>query len=227
MGHSGPPHAELLVRLFKNRFSISFPDMPMNTQTELEQLTAKLAHRQYAQERMVYVNEAYRAYLKNPDSLVNFPNLTQEDIVTVQTYKPVNSWDSKNPFAPFELTNNGSEIRRLTKRIEQLSEKQAKVEQTDGEPTIIPFVGGTIIYNYQLDRVQLQYDEIPDELTRTLLKSRGFKWSSTNGVWQRQLTANGKAAAAYVARLATEKTDMPMTQQGERVLPVAYPTDNL
>ena len=34
--------------------------------------------------------------------------------------------------------------------------------------------------------------------TRALLKANGFRWSPSQGAWQRQLTENGKAAARRV-----------------------------
>ena len=46
-----------------------------------------------------------------------------------------------------------------------------------------------------LNRLQILFDEKPDEDTRKALKSNGFRWSPKNGAWQRQLTDNAIRAA--------------------------------
>lgn len=49
-------------------------------------------------------------------------------------------------------------------------------------------------------RVQLIFDGKPDDDTRALLKSYGFRWSPRNAAWQRQLTENGRRAARQLMR---------------------------
>ena len=44
------------------------------------------------------------------------------------------------------------------------------------------------------------FDGKPNEETRSLLKSHGFRWAPSVGAWQRQLTDNGKAAARQVMK---------------------------
>jgi hypothetical protein len=41
-------------------------------------------------------------------------------------------------------------------------------------------------------RLQLLFDGKPDEKTRSVLKSNGFKWAPSQNAWQRQLTENAK-----------------------------------
>lgn len=47
-----------------------------------------------------------------------------------------------------------------------------------------------VIFNYELDRLQLIYDGKPNYNTICDLKKNGFKWSPSNTAWQRQLTNN-------------------------------------
>lgn len=55
-----------------------------------------------------------------------------------------------------------------------------------------------IIENADIMRLQLRFDCKPDADTRTVLKQNGFRWSPSNGVWQRQLTDNAKFALERV-----------------------------
>ena len=54
-------------------------------------------------------------------------------------------------------------------------------------------------------RVQLRFPGKPDEQTRSLLKSHGFRWSPTQGAWQRQLNGNGTYAARQVMNTLANK----------------------
>lgn len=52
------------------------------------------------------------------------------------------------------------------------------------------FEGGTIILNYDMDRVQIKHDSKPPYEVIQQLKKAAFKWSPSQGCWQRQLTTN-------------------------------------
>lgn len=47
-----------------------------------------------------------------------------------------------------------------------------------------------VIQNTELNRLQLEFKDKPNDETRKTLKSNGFKWSPKNQTWQRQLTKN-------------------------------------
>jgi hypothetical protein len=49
-------------------------------------------------------------------------------------------------------------------------------------------------------RLQLFFDGKPDENTRSILKSNGFKWAPSQGAWQRQLNSNAKYALEKVEK---------------------------
>ena len=63
------------------------------------------------------------------------------------------------------------------------------------------FDGGEIVRNLEADRLQILFDEKPDEETRSALKSNGFRWSPRYSAWQRQLTPNAEQAARCVLGL--------------------------
>ena len=55
--------------------------------------------------------------------------------------------------------------------------------------------GGKVEANREDNRLQIYFEEKPDEKTRETLKENGFRWSPKAGAWQRQLNDN----AIYVA----------------------------
>lgn len=57
-----------------------------------------------------------------------------------------------------------------------------------------------VIENADIMRLQLRFDGKPDADTRTVLKQNGFRWSPSNGVWQRQLTDNANFALERVIK---------------------------
>ena len=71
----------------------------------------------------------------------------------------------------WELTNIGATIRETKKRIERL-EKLENIEFQE-----INFENGKVIHNKEINRIQFLFDNIPDEDTRKILKSYGFRWS--------------------------------------------------
>ena len=93
-------------------------------------------------------------------------------------------------FPSFATTNNSAEIRRLKKRIEELTNKQAAA----------PVVQETELYTYSEEdnRCQFEFNGKPSEEIRNILKANSFKWSPSRGTWVRQLTGNGQWAARRV-----------------------------
>lgn len=100
-------------------------------------------------------------------------------------------------YPSYALTNNGATIRSVKKRIVQLDARESKPA-----PEGWTFDGGEVICNVDENRLQIRFDAIPDEQTRILLKSNGFRWSRHNGVWQRQLTPNAIRTARYMFNIA-------------------------
>ncbi|MBE7671551.1 hypothetical protein F7649_10550 [Tenacibaculum piscium] len=87
----------------------------------------------------------------------------------------------------FYLTNLTANIREVKKQI--VLEKGLKESSDEKGNTEIEFENGTIIINRDINKFQILFDGKPDADVRAFLKKSGhaFKWSPTNGVWQRQL----------------------------------------
>ena len=154
----------------------------------LEKLQSKLETLKVSQEKMKAVNAYYRKY----ETLKDCPYLSAKEIEIVEEnfkrYYPLHD----KPYPSYLLSNNNAEIRRLEKRIAELSR--------DKETGFVgwEFDGGEAIANEEECRLQLIFDEKPNEEQRTILKRSGFVWSPTNGAWQRQLNANAICSANYI-----------------------------
>ena len=96
------------------------------------------------------------------------------------------------PFPPYELQSRRGYIKRVADRLAELDKRAQQAEQP-ADNTAFP--GGEIVRNLEADRLQIIFDEKPDEEMRAKLKSNGFRWSPRYGAWQRQLTQNAESAA--------------------------------
>lgn len=81
------------------------------------------------------------------------------------------------------------------------SEKQGKVEPESSPEEVGSFAGGRVINNREAERVQILFDAKPDAAMREKLKRAGWRWSPSNGAWQRQNTANAVASAREILGL--------------------------
>ena len=102
------------------------------------------------------------------------------------------------PFPSYDLQRDTADIRSYAARLEEYDRLQAQRDtDTDTE-----FDGGRIVRNVEQNRLQILFDDKPDEETRAALKSNGFRWSPKNQAWQRQLTRNAEYAARRVLNLS-------------------------
>jgi hypothetical protein len=85
----------------------------------------------------------------------------------------------------YSLTNIGAEIRRLEARLQREKSLKEKAEKGNSELT---FDGGSVVNNFEMNRLQLFFDDKPGPDTRTALKKLGFKWAPSQGAWQRHLS---------------------------------------
>lgn len=171
----------------------------------LAKLKEKLESLQISQTRMKQIN----AYYKKNGTCRGFHGLSDEladKLVEDMRHHP---WD-KRPFAAYALANNNQNINTVKKRIAQLTE--AKELGYQGWE----FDGGKVVANADMNRLQIFFDEIPDEEVRKELKGRGFKWARSVGAWQRQLTDNAIYAASRVKAIQPSDGSDPIKIQPKR-----------
>lgn len=168
----------------------------------IEKLELKIERLTEAQETMKAVN----AYYRKNKTLDGCPDITEEQIEKLKTAMASGWHYEDKPFASYQLTNNGAEIRRLKERLAKLKEiKEAGTQEHSEEEVGIE--GLTVVENTEAMRIQLIFDDKPDEETRALLKSYGFRWSPRFTAWQRNLNDNGKWAANKVIQLLKKSAE--------------------
>lgn len=148
--------------------------------------------------------KAANAYYRKHKTLDGCPDLTPAMIQEITDdwergfYKGV-------PFPSYSLSNNNAEISRTKKRIAEL-EAVDKMDHVE-----ISFPGGVLLTNEDINRVQILFDDKPDEETRSKLKSYGFRWSPREGAWQTQRTPHALRRAKWLLNITEgqTKTDEP------------------
>ena len=169
----------------------------------VQKLEKKLESLEKSQETMKAVNAYYRKH----KTLDGCPHLPPEELEKLKA-DMASSWHLEDkPFATWALSNNSAEIRRVKDRIKSLSQ-QKEIGFVGWE-----FDGGKVEANTEANRLQIFFEDKPDEATREALKSNGFRWSPKVGVWQRQLTSNAYYAADYVKAIAPLTGEKPTELQ--------------
>ena len=169
----------------------------------VQKLEKKLESLEKAQETMKAVNAYYRKH----KTLDGCPHLPPEGLEKLKA-DMASSWHlGDKPFATWALSNNSAEIRRVKDRIKSLSQ-QKEIGFVGWE-----FDGGKVEANTEANRLQIFFEDKPDEATREALKSNGFRWSPKAGAWQRQLTSNAYYAADYVKAIAPLTGEKPTELQ--------------
>ena len=154
----------------------------------VEKLEAKLAGLEAMQEEMKTVNAYYRKH----KTLRGYASLTDEQADAITDPEAFSIKLYGKPYGDFELSSLRGKIKRTQARLDEL-DKRTEQAQQPAEST--KFSGGEIVRNLEADRLQILFDEKPDEETRAALKQNGFRWSPRYSAWQRQLTPNAEAAA--------------------------------
>lgn len=98
-------------------------------------------------------------------------------------------------FPSYKLTNNNAKIKTVESRIKMLEAIEARAE-FDMQ------VGKVRIWeNKEAGRLQMIFEGKPVEEIRKELKRHGFRWSGSQGAWQRHISPN----ALYWAKLIAAK----------------------
>ncbi|WP_234841632.1 hypothetical protein [Sinorhizobium meliloti] len=98
----------------------------------------------------------------------------------------------------FTTTNSRAELRRLQQRLAALARMKERGTQRQEVETSAGAV--EIKENADIARIQLIFPGKPDDPTRRVLKANGFRWSPSQGAWQRHLNESGRYAAQRVLK---------------------------
>lgn len=153
----------------------------------VEKLNAKLEACQKHHDLMKSVNSYYQ---KN-GTAVGCPGLAESQAKAIDN-KIQNGRYWNLPFPSYALQGSSQEIRRLKQRIAELTHNR-EVGFVGWD-----FEGGKAVANRENNRLQLLFDEKPDEAQRTELKRNGFHWSPSEQAWQRLLNDSAIYSASRI-----------------------------
>ena len=150
--------------------------------------------------------KAANAHWRKHKTMKGFPEMSDESAARIdEEMKSAYTWVQKNgPFESFKLTNNNANIKRVRDRIAQLEKKAERAAEAgaagDGAFDGWEFDGGCIVRNYTENRLQILFNDKPDQELRTELKRYGFRWAPSQGAWQRLLSNNAEYDAKHVLK---------------------------
>lgn len=165
----------------------------------LQRITARIEDLALSMDRMKAANVIIRRMEKKaatePEILAEVIAKTGMEEAHAVRGVVLSSWQRHRGF---DTTNTRAELRRMQKRLSSLSamkdrgDRSAEVETEAGKVEVKE--------NAEAARIQLVFPDKPDEETRRILKGHGFRWSPSQGVWQRHLNEAGRYAAQTVLK---------------------------
>lgn len=109
---------------------------------------------------------------------------------------------NEDPRAKKPLIASNNSIWKLAEEAE--ANRERMVDKKNMPSREISFVGGVIIINTEIDRIQIKHDQKPDQSVINELK-RGYNWSPSQKVWQRKLTDNALYATSRITGVEYKK----------------------
>jgi hypothetical protein len=118
-----------------------------------------------------------------------------------------------------DIRRNKQRLEEMQKRQEKLEERKASESNNEGGSSAntgrVDFDGGYVYENPELDRIQIIYDGKPGRDVIDKLKHNGFRWSPSQGAWQRQLNRNGRSAVNRIFAETGINTKIDIDGAGE------------
>lgn len=171
----------------------------------ITKLQEKLAQCEAKQE---YMKAANRYYRKN-GTMLGYEEIKDEEAGQLDQNIRDDYSRENIPYPSYKLSYNNANIRRLRERIKSLSQNMKFVGWE--------FSDGKAVANTEIMRLQLIFDERPDEEKRCILKQNGFRWSPSEGAWQRQLNNTAIYAAGRIDFIRPLSGDSPFQLQTKAV----------
>lgn len=157
-------------------------------------LRRKITAAEQRQEMMKAANRIIKGSKPQDDKLLALLELGVDKRVAPRLFVP--DFCGRIGYPDYELKNNNANIRRMKERLAGLETARA---QAAAETAADVEVNGAVIHeDADLNRLQIVFNGKPSQEVRTALKSRGFRWAPSLGVWQRQLTNDARQAARHI-----------------------------
>ena len=162
-----------------------------------ENAVAKLEEKLAATEARHQMMKVANAFFRKHGTLDGCPVLTDRQIAQIKSEMSASWHIGDVPFPAWELQNSNANIRRMRERIDTL---KREAERARNAPDPVQGDGYVLVENADICRIQFKFDGKPDEGTRAMLKSNGFRWAPSEKAWQRMLNDNGRRAAQDVIK---------------------------
>jgi hypothetical protein len=156
----------------------------------LELLRARVEELTQAHEAMKRINRAYKA-----GKLADLGYSPEQIAALERRVKTGYSWEQQ-PYPGWQLSNSNANLRRLQQRIKALEQRTQLVEIRE------EVNGVEIVQDVDFRRTRLYFTGVPSEEVWRYLKAHGFRWSRSEGCWQRNLSLHALALARQAAALA-------------------------
>lgn len=173
-------------RIARAPISSSDPDAP-------EKLRAKIENAKAYQETCKKINRIVRSKVKDEAKVLTimaetgFSEETARKLLVPDDFGYIG-------IPAYELTNNLANIKRMEARIAEIERQRAEDEATVDDGQSFEFSRGWVYNDSQANRYQIKFRDRPNKDEIAAMKARGFHWTPSLGVWQRQRTPNAKYA---------------------------------
>jgi hypothetical protein len=174
----------------------------------LVKLREKLAGMEADRELMKRINAAWRKAgrpgAENAEAWAKVGELAgiDEEGVSRLRLESARDFMARAPYT-YQLTNLGGNVKRVKERIEALERAAEAAEGPAAEP--IKGDGWEIVEVPEDNRVRFFFDRRPTREVCAIMRRNGWRWSRTEGAWQRHLNNAGRHSAQEVARTLPEK----------------------
>lgn len=149
----------------------------------IAEMSEKLEKAKMLHEQMKATNAICRKKISHDEKVAEVMKLGFSQKLAEEAVTPVPVYGAG--FPTFQLTNNLARIKDMESRLATMEKKAAtpvtEVERADGI---------RVVQNTEADRLQIFFPGKPSPEMISTLKKSAFKWSPSNGCWQRQLTPN-------------------------------------
>jgi len=156
----------------------------------LDALRAKLLKMETLRADMTRINRQYRG--GGVDAVTGISDDQREKIRAAMADRSCGV--RRAPFEAYQLTNLGAKIRATAKRIGELEAKEADVTTEERHGDVV------LRDDVEANRLMLVFPGKPDQATIDALKGYGFRWSPSNGAWQRMRGYGARACALAVLK---------------------------
>lgn len=178
------PHEQLIAEYRSGKRRDPIPgDDPL----ALEKLSARLEGMKERHELKKKINAWWRKH----KTMKGCPDISEKMAASIDEDMKNNQFGLSMPYPAWSLSNGLAEIKRIEERLKTISNQR---EAGDAEQV---YNGFTVEQSAAEGRINITFDDKPEEAARNVLKSNGFHWSPRAQVWTRQLTPNAVRAVKY------------------------------